>query len=65
VLLPLVAETAGKISDMPPLEAQTGPAFRSDRDVMAKHVNMLEEPALQTIYKLLSQSIYREKIHHE
>lgn len=62
VLLPLITETANKINDLPPPEAQTGPAVRFDKDIMDKQVALLTEPALQTIYKLLSQSIYREKM---
>ncbi|MDR1556290.1 MAG: DUF2520 domain-containing protein [Tannerellaceae bacterium] len=62
LLLPLIMETADRISSLPPLEAQTGPAVRFDREVMDKQLALLEEPALQTIYKLVSQSIYREKI---
>jgi predicted short-subunit dehydrogenase-like oxidoreductase (DUF2520 family) len=62
VLLPLIRETADKISDLPPLEAQTGPAVRFDREVMDRQLALLAEPALQTIYKLLSQSIYSERM---
>jgi predicted short-subunit dehydrogenase-like oxidoreductase (DUF2520 family) len=66
VLLPLIAETAGKIGDMTPQHAQTGPAARNDRSVITKHLKMLEaEPGMQTIYKLISQSIYTEKIQYE
>jgi predicted short-subunit dehydrogenase-like oxidoreductase (DUF2520 family) len=63
LLLPLVTETAAKIGSLSPADAQTGPAVRFDKNVMDKHIAMLEEqPAMQTIYKLLSQSIYTEKI---
>jgi predicted short-subunit dehydrogenase-like oxidoreductase (DUF2520 family) len=65
VLLPLIMETAERISELPPIEAQTGPAIRFDKDVMDKQVALLEEPALQTIYKLLSQSIYKEIYNNE
>jgi predicted short-subunit dehydrogenase-like oxidoreductase (DUF2520 family) len=61
VLLPLIAETARKINDLPPREAQTGPAVRFEMEVINKQLQMLNgEPAMQTIYKLLSQSIYKE-----
>jgi predicted short-subunit dehydrogenase-like oxidoreductase (DUF2520 family) len=66
VLLPLIAETAGKIVDMTPQQAQTGPATRNDRSVISKQLEMLgAEPGMQTIYKLISQSIYTEKIQYE
>ncbi|MDR2808944.1 MAG: DUF2520 domain-containing protein [Tannerellaceae bacterium] len=63
LLLPLIAETARKINDLPPLDAQTGPAVRFDQDVLEKQHQMLAgEPAMQVIYKLLSRNIYKEKI---
>ncbi len=61
VLLPLIMETAKKVEDMPPKEAQTGPAVRNDTAVMDRHVSMLKEPALQELYKLMSKIIYEEK----
>ncbi|GHV47455.1 hypothetical protein FACS1894181_00940 [Bacteroidia bacterium] len=65
VLLPLITETAEKISGLSPSEAQTGPASRFDKPVMDKQLAMLNDPAMQTIYKLMSQSIYSEKIKNE
>lgn len=62
VLLPLITETAERISELPPAEAQTGPAVRLDKEVIARQVALLEEPAMQTIYKLVSQNIYSAKI---
>ncbi|MDR1644938.1 MAG: DUF2520 domain-containing protein [Tannerellaceae bacterium] len=63
LLLPLIEETAAKVNVLTPAEAQTGPAVRFDRNIMDKQIAMLEEqPAMQTIYKLLSQNIYKEKI---
>ncbi|MDR1356438.1 MAG: DUF2520 domain-containing protein [Tannerellaceae bacterium] len=66
VLQPLINETAGKISDISPQEAQTGPSVRFDKDVMDRHLGMLNhEPAMQAIYKILSQNIYKETHSHE
>jgi predicted short-subunit dehydrogenase-like oxidoreductase (DUF2520 family) len=65
VLLPLITETADKINDLSPSEAQTGPATRFDKTIMEKQLAMLKEPAIQTIYKLLSQNIYSEKLQNE
>ncbi|MDR1919897.1 MAG: DUF2520 domain-containing protein [Tannerellaceae bacterium] len=66
VLLPLITETASKINDLSPWDAQTGPAVRFDKDVMDKQLEILSSaPAMQAIYKLLSQSIYKEKLQHE
>lgn len=60
VLLPLVDETVAKLHQLPPAEAQTGPAVRRDENVMGVHRSMLvDKPELREIYSLLSQSIQR------
>jgi len=59
ILLPLISETASKIFNIPPLEAQTGPAVRNDQNIIAEHLNMLNDnPKLAKIYNILSDSIY-------
>lgn len=60
VLLPLITETAAKLQDMSPAEAQTGPAVRYDKNIIDKQMAMLDDPAMKTIYQLLSQNIYKE-----
>ena len=60
VLLPLIDETVSKIHSMPPAAAQTGPAIRYDDNVINKHLAMLDDPDMQAIYRLLSQSIHKE-----
>ena len=60
VLLPLIDETVSKIHSMPPAAAQTGPAIREDENVINKHLAMLDDPDMQAIYRLLSQSIHKE-----
>ena len=60
VLLPLIDETVSKIHSMPPAAAQTGPAIRYDENVINKHLAMLDDPEMQAIYRLLSQSIHKE-----
>ncbi|KAA6334189.1 Glutamyl-tRNA reductase [termite gut metagenome] len=60
VLLPLIDETARKVHEQPPKDAQTGPAVRYDKNVIDKHVSMLAgEPEVQEIYRLLSESIHK------
>jgi len=57
-LLPLIAETAAKVQQALPSEVQTGPAIRKDEKILQKHLDFLkEQPQLQEIYRLLSQSI--------
>lgn len=60
VLLPLIDETVSKIHSMPPAAAQTGPAIRYDENVINKHLAMLDDPDMQAIYRLFSQSIHKE-----
>ncbi|MBN2273930.1 MAG: DUF2520 domain-containing protein [Bacteroidales bacterium] len=58
LLKPLITETAGKISTIPPLSAQTGPAIRDDKITMEEHLQMLkEETDIAEIYRQISKSI--------
>ena len=60
VMLPLIDETARKVHELPPAEAQTGPASRYDENVIGKHLEMLaDEPRLAELYEKISQSIHR------
>ncbi|NDV65030.1 Rossmann-like and DUF2520 domain-containing protein [Bacteroides sp. 224] len=62
VILPLIDETARKVHLLSPKQAQTGPAVRYDETVINNHLAMLEdEPSMQDIYRMLSQSIYQIK----
>ncbi len=63
VLLPLIDETAAKVHVMSPKQAQTGPAVRYDKNVIQKHLSMLEDSDLKNIYQLISQSIHKEHNH--
>ena len=56
VMLPLVDETARKVHELHPRDAQTGPAVRGDQNVMQAQAALLEGKAKE-IYELLSQSI--------
>lgn len=60
VLLPLIRETAAKIETISPDKAQTGPAIRYDKNIIGKHLHLLDqEPELQSIYESVSQDIHR------
>lgn len=62
VMLPLIDETARKVHELTPADAQTGPAIRYDENVINNHLAMLEDtPEWQEIYKLISKSIHE---HH-
>lgn len=63
VLKPLIQETAAKIQQQSPYEAQTGPAVRRDEKTMQAHLQWLkDQPHLAEIYHILSDSI---KITHK
>ena len=57
ILLPLILETANKITTLTPLKAQTGPAIRNDTKTIEKH-NAILTKNQQDIYTLLTKSIY-------
>lgn len=57
MLLPLIDETAAKIHQMHPREAQTGPAIRFDEQVMNRHIDLIDDPCIKELYLLISQSI--------
>lgn len=59
VLQPLIAETAAKITEISPRDAQTGPAVRFDQHVMKKHLELIKDKTTKQIYRLLSESIYK------
>lgn len=62
VLKPLIAETAAKVMDMSPKEAQTGPAVRFDEAVMRKHIDLLEDAEMKEIYLVLSKNIHKHSL---
>ncbi len=60
ILKPLIMETASKVLEMSPHEAQTGPASRHDKSILCTHQLMLQDqPEWQKIYTFVSESIYQ------
>jgi predicted short-subunit dehydrogenase-like oxidoreductase (DUF2520 family) len=58
LLEPLIVETINKSLAIGPDDAQTGPAFRGDVEILDKHVEFLEDDErVAEIYKLVSQHI--------
>lgn len=57
ILHPLILETANKITELSPREAQTGPAVRNDTKTIEKHIEFLQNSNYKEIYTLLTQSI--------
>ncbi len=65
LMLPLIGETAAKVKDMPPSDAQTGPAIRYDKNVMQRHLDMLGSEEQKEVYEIISKNIHKEAIRHE
>lgn len=62
VLLPLIDETASKVHELAPHEAQTGPAVRGDKIVMQNHLKALDNDSeLHDIYERISNYINRNR----
>ena len=65
VLLPLIDQTAAKVHNMAPKEAQTGPAARADTNVINSHLQLLRSLPNGTadkaaeVYQLLTDYILR------
>jgi len=60
-LLPLIDETAHKVHELHPKDAQTGPAIRFDETIIGNHVDALSETDLKHIYYMLSENIFESK----
>lgn len=62
MLHPLIEETARKATLMSPLDAQTGPAQREDRAIIAQHKKALEKDTdLSSLYELITEYIIAQK----
>ena len=59
-LLPLIDETAAKVHQLSAREAQTGPAIRYDENIIEKHIELLSDPNMKELYRLISRNIYKE-----
>ncbi|MGD9931996.1 MAG: Rossmann-like and DUF2520 domain-containing protein [Mangrovibacterium sp.] len=60
LLKPLIRETAGKVMELRPFDAQTGPAKRFDETIINNHLSLLgNQPELAEIYNFVSGSIFQ------
>jgi predicted short-subunit dehydrogenase-like oxidoreductase (DUF2520 family) len=57
ILKPLLTETANKVQELSPKEAQTGPARRNDTTTINAHLAFLTDNNQKEIYKLITKSI--------
>ena len=60
LFLPLIDETAKKVSVLSPKQAQTGPMVRYDVDVMNMQMNLLNDERTKQIYRLMADSIHED-----
>ena len=58
ILQPLIDETASKLYSMSPQEAQTGPAIRYDRNIIDRHLSMLDDENIRNLYITISECIH-------
>ncbi|MCF8233266.1 MAG: DUF2520 domain-containing protein [Bacteroidales bacterium] len=58
LLKPLITETAAKVMEHHPKEAQTGPALRNDSQVIEEHLRLLEKHKdIRELYKQITRDI--------
>ena len=57
ILKPLIRETVNKIHKLDPINAQTGPARRNDKNIMKMHLEMLDDKNTISLYKTISDMI--------
>ncbi|MBP5365968.1 MAG: DUF2520 domain-containing protein [Bacteroidales bacterium] len=57
MLRPLVEQTVSKAFTMNPYDAQTGPARRGDTATIERHLQLIDDERLRTIYEMLSNDI--------
>ena len=57
LLKPLILETASKIENLSPKDAQTGPAKRNDAKTIEKHLHLLENSEYRTFYELFTEAL--------
>ena len=60
LFLPLIEETARKVSILSPKEAQTGPMVRYDVNIMNMQLEMLPDERTRQIYRLMAESIHED-----
>lgn len=63
VMMPLIRETVDKVEVISPLDAQTGPAVRGDKNVMDAQTVLIDNDMARKVYETMSESIisYKER----
>lgn len=60
LFLPLIGETAKKVAEMSPKDAQTGPMVRYDTGVMNRQLDLIPDERTRQIYRLMAESIHED-----
>ena len=61
ILHPLILETAKKAIDLGPKYAQTGPAIRGDMGTVKKHLRLIKNMKLKSLYRRLTRDIFESR----
>ncbi|HVU54912.1 MAG TPA: Rossmann-like and DUF2520 domain-containing protein [Puia sp.] len=62
MLLPLIRETAGRLSKISPRDAQTGPAIRGDESSIKRHLELIGRyKDIKEVYTLITRQIQEER----
>jgi predicted short-subunit dehydrogenase-like oxidoreductase (DUF2520 family) len=61
ILKHLLSNALNNSFNFEPQNTQTGPAFRNDVKTMQKHLDLIENNQLKTLYQLMSKSIFELK----
>jgi len=62
MLLPLIRETADRLSRIPPGDAQTGPAIRGDEATIKRHLELIGNyKDIKEVYTLITRQIQLER----
>ena len=57
IFKPLIQETVNKIADLEPVLAQTGPAVRDDTNTIKKHLDLISNEKIKSLYLNITESI--------
>ena len=57
ILLPIIKQNINNIKYNKPINIQTGPAKRKDKNIITEHLAQLSELDTKNIYKIISQHI--------
>jgi hypothetical protein len=60
IMLPLIDETARKVHNLSPQEAQTGPAIRYDKNIIEAQMKLMNyDKSAQQLYQLMAENIHK------